>query len=787
MITSDKMLSRAIKNCSDLNSLAYLICIMLIFLSVKPLLANTSDVEITLVKGDKNTIINTAELSIRWQPVASASTTTTSTSGNSITANTGNLLINGKKQKSVNIIQQSKNQAKWSLYPSNINVKAVLTDTLTLSFDASDLPQITRNKPIMLQWFDLAHVATTELLLPFSEGMRIPTNNTSWIDYLENTHTGANTTHNLKMPFWSFKQNNQFVTAMLMTPTNNQLQFKGQNNKLDMLAKHLFTPLNQSQAFVVELSVNDHILDGAKRYRQWRIQQGFAEPLTVKIKRNKSIKRLIGAAQIYLFGTSSISVQDVKDWWGFKDWYFNKSNLHISVQAREQLHSLSKGNDWLSNYHKQLLVDSLHTSLIDKFPSSSVSLSDNSIASQFTNIQKRKKWLIEHANDFLVNNEKWGQALSADMLSSFKQSGLTKLWLGMDNWKPAFFQPELVDKAIEMGFLVATYDSYNTAIALGVNDTWLTAQLPNEMRQQCAIENADGSKKKGFRNNGYYLNPSCHLPYVQERIQDIVKYGRFNSIFLDVDGTAMAREDYNTKDNESQMLDAFNARMNWIATHTNTLLATEDGNSLTTQGVALAHGLETIGFGWTDQEMKRNKKSPYYLGRWYPNHKPDFFFKPAKVKEPYKTLLFSPQYRLPLYQTVFHDEIINSHHWHSDSLKFSNVKTKRDLISMLYVTPAMVHLSRDEASSKDSGRIKAIAHYQQAYRPIHTHLWDKQLIDFIWLDEQGSIQQTRFSDGSTITANFSDKAFRLNKDTISAFSILAQLSDGETINWTSKQ
>ncbi|MCW0470136.1 glycoside hydrolase [Vibrio chagasii] len=34
---------------------------------------------------------------------------------------------------------------------------------------------------------------------------------------------------------------------------------------------------------------------------------------------------------------------------------------------------------------------------------------------------------------------------------------------------------------------------------------------------------------------------------------------------------------------------------------------------------------------------------------------------------------------------------MNTHHWHCDSLKFTNVKANRDLTAMLYNTPAMVH------------------------------------------------------------------------------------------------
>jgi hypothetical protein len=355
--------------------------------------------------------------------------------------------------------------------------------------------------------------------------------------------------------------------------------------------------------------------------------------------------------------------------------------------------------------------------------------------------------------------------------------------LGFDNWMPAFYQPNAVELAKQSGYLIGTYDSYNTAIPAQLNDSWLTAQLPDPIRKTCAIEQADGALKKGFRGNGFYLNPNCHLDYVKQRVKDIMKFGHFNSLFLDVDATAMAREDYSDNTSESQMLSAFNNRMHWLSEQLSLVLGSEDGNSLTTKGIAFAHGLETVGFGWTDKEMKQDRQSPYFLGRWYPDHKPDFFFKPAKVKEPYKSLLFSPQYRVPLYQAVFHDEVINTHHWHSDNLKFTNVKTNRDLTAILYNTPAMVHLTRDEVMKSTSPRLKALKHYQDGFEPIHEQLWNKALIDFSWLNSNGTVQQTTFSDGSKIIANFSDQAFDKGDIDVAAASIKAILSNGEVIKW----
>ncbi|TCV23811.1 glycoside hydrolase [Vibrio crassostreae] len=721
---------------------------------------------------------------------------------NGLSVNSAALTVDRQPQKVTKLAAHSQTKASWTLIPSGIHVEAELKqDDLLVQFTLPENTQVKRNHPIELAWFDLAEQQTQTLFMPFSEGMRVPTSNKQWANYLVDNHSGSNTTQDLKMPFWTVQQKDQFISYQLINPTNNQLFFSDSSSKtstnIDMNASHQFTTLNKSQPFAVRITLGDSWLDGAKQYRDWRIKNDLSESLVEKQKRNPDVSKLIGANHVYLFGKDPLSIQDVSNWWGLKTWYLEGSKLSVSAEAKRELSSLSKGKDWFSQYHKQLLLDSISQSLLVLYPVGNPTLENNTIKAQYKAAQNKKSWLLEHAFPYLNSPDTWGQALSSGMVANLNKAGLNKLWLGFDNWMPAFYQPNAVAQAKQSGYLVGTYDSYNTAIPAKLNDNWLTAQLPTPIRETCAIEGADGSLKKGFRGNGFYLNPNCHLDYVKQRAQDIMRFGNFNSLFLDVDATAMAREDYsgsidnhikshinsNGNTNESDMLSAFNNRMQWLSEQPSLVLGSEDGNSLTTKGIAFAHGIETVGFGWTDKDMKENRQSPYYLGRWYPDHKPDFFFKPAEVKEPYKSLLFSPQYRVPLYQAVFHDEVINTHHWHSDSLKFTNVKAERDLTAMLYNTPPMVHLTRDEALSSSSPRIKALKHYQGGFEPMHEQLWDKQLVDFVWLDKSGEVQQTEFSDGSKIIANFSNKPFRHNGIDIARLTVKAILSNGQVVIW----
>ena len=113
--------------------------------------------------GDKtnNTVlINPSTLTIDW---------------NGLSANSATLTVDGIPQTVAEITTES-TRAFWTLMPSRIGVKAELNKgELDLQFTLPSDIKVKRNQPIELAWFDLAEQETQTLLLPFSEGMRVPT------------------------------------------------------------------------------------------------------------------------------------------------------------------------------------------------------------------------------------------------------------------------------------------------------------------------------------------------------------------------------------------------------------------------------------------------------------------------------------------------------------------------------------------------------------------------------------------------------------------------------------
>ncbi|MCS2156101.1 glycoside hydrolase [Scandinavium sp. H11S7] len=678
---------------------------------------------------------------------------------------------NPQPTQKVSELQASSAQANWRWPDRNIQI--------TAKPDGPDLYLTIRSdRSQAVNWFSLPpHFST--LQLPIGEGSRIPLDNVQWLTYLTTALSTVDTNFDLKLPFWGLEQQGMTYSWLQLTPFSNQISFTMTGNQLAMQSSHAFNRFNQQQSFDVLLHVGTTPLSGAIRYREYLQQSHQFSSLREKMVTAPEGKKLIGATHIYLWGNTLLAQEDVKNWPGLIDYLRSPAGAKIwqkmtaeDRKAIEKLPGRAPG-DW----QKLSLTDAINRALVALAPLNVTPDSPSFLTAQQQQAVKVRQLAQQLLGDYLAPPEQWGPGLSDPVIAALKKAGLERLWLGTDNWTVDFLHPQAVERAKEAGYLIGSYDSYDTGIPPGVNDSWLTAQLPHEITEKCAIVRADGTKLPGFGGDGYYLNPGCILPYSQVRMRELIQLSGLNSLFLDVDGTGMVSDDYQTEHptGAAQMAADRNARMAWFSNTLKLPLGSEDGNAVTARHIMFAHGTETWGFGWGDKDMRQNKASPYYLGIWWPSAQPATFFSPAKVKPLYRTVMFDPRYRLPLYQAVFHDAVIATHHWTYDNLKFSDVKTTRALLSELYNTPPLFNLSRSTLKERLPEVIKADARF----RVLHEALWDKALTGFQWLDKEGWVQQTTFSDGSVLTANFSDKTV----DGLAAHTLKATLADGRTLNF----
>jgi hypothetical protein len=651
----------------------------------------------------------------------------------------------GQPARQVDQLQQDEQQASWHwpTQDARVNVK----------LDGDDLLlTLVSDSPRQLAWYSLPK-NQTHLSLAFGEGSRFSVRDSDWLGYVGDELAELNTHHDLKLPLWSQDAGKQTYSWILQTPYDNQLSFTRKGGRLQLSAQHEFNSVNRQAPMVVRLSVGDDWLAGARRYREWLQGEGAWQSLADKFARIPAGRRLIGASHVYLWGDALLDRQDVKDWPGLQATLRQKPAWLQGFSGEERAAlAASAPEPW----QQTLIMAGLNRLIASLLPLPA----QQGPLSQSKVLALRQQWVKGQFGEQLVAQERWGQGLSLPVVEALQQAGLRKLWLGTPQWTAALQQGDALTAAQRLGYLVGSYDSYDTAIPPGSNDSWLTAQLPVEIGKRCAILEANGKPKPGFGGEGVYLNPGCTLPFAKSRMSELARTSGINSLFLDVDGTAMASNDDNPAHQQGSqaMIADRNARMSWVGERLGLVLGSEDGNALTSKPLMFAHGIQSWGFGWEDAAMRQQAKSPYYLGKWWPDEAPQLFFQPVRLKPRYLKTVFNPADRLPLYQAVFHDAVLNSHHWLLDNLKFPGIREERALLGLLYNTPPLVNLSR---STLDS-RLPELVRLDSQFAPLHEALWDKALVGFRWRDGVGRVQETRFSDGSRLVANFSQSTMILD-------------------------
>jgi hypothetical protein len=360
------------------------------------------------------------------------------------------------------------------------------------------------------------------------------------------------------------------------------------------------------------------------------------------------------------------------------------------------------------------------------------------------------------------------------MIQQLVAAGFDRFWLGSDGWDSFLERPETVAAAKKAGFLIGPYDSYHSIHRPNEPDTWETAQFDQALYETGAIVKADGSKRLGFKQKGFLLSPDAARPYVEKRVSGLMAVFYANSWFIDCDGFGDYFDDYSDRHPATQQSDMQSriARMTWIRDTFGAVIGTEGCSAGVAGTVHFAHGVMTPVIGWGDPDMN-NKQSKYYLGAYYPPEEPQVFFKPVPLKEEYRYIYFEARFRLPLFQTVFHDSVIATHEASFASLKWKDQAKTVELLELLYQVPPLYHLNVPEFQ-KRKAQIKR--HYE-FFSPLHRETALLPMTGFQWLAPGGSVQRANFGDNIEIVANFGPGDFRYGDATLRQESILVTRRD----------
>jgi len=509
-------------------------------------------------------------------------------------------------------------------------------------------------------------------------------------------------------------------------------------------------------------------LEVARAFREWRRTDDETgtiprpRSLTQKIADLPKVKRLLGAPHFYLWGPALFSRHDIPR----NKWVLFAKALNTAPPdsfGAALCKSFPKGQhdavrdlaaaEWPMDYLTVGVAGAIDAALSTR---DLLALGPEVPLTEV--IQRNKAAFAEAFPEFLNPPESWGDGPSKSLLDALHEAGIERALLILSDLYSRSPRPDLAACAEKLGYLLGPYDSYHSVHSptAGPNDTWETAQFDRAAYEQGHVINADGSGHAGFRGHGYHFSPKAAWPYVQQRVNGILERAPYSVWFVDCDATAECFDDFSPAHPASKVEDARlrRQRLAWLESQHRLVVGSEGGSVLFADVIHFGHGVHTPYIGHLDPAF-RDRNSPYYLGRHWPPDTPEQSFKPVPVPPSLKTPYFDPTVRIPLYQAALEDELITTHHWSFDSLKFEDIAQTRELMEILYMVPPMYHLNRQTWPLRREHILKHLAFWG----PLHRELATAPLTQFAWLSEDRLVQRSAFQTRRgevSITVNFGE-------------------------------
>lgn len=683
--------------------------------------------------------------------------------------------------RAVENLSQNEKETAWEYPDEQVSVR-VETEADSLLVTVTSLAE----SDLTFAW---PYVNGEQYYLPIGEGKRIAREDVPWSNYLKGKELSA--MEQLSMPFWAAVHGDLAVLVVLENPFRSNLVFS-EESAIGFHLEHRYPQidLEKSNRFRIYLTDNNPV-SVAKRYRRYVTDQGKFVSLKQKAAQNADIEKLYGAPHIYLWGDNLLTPEDV-NWSAFRSavsspemqWVLSLGADEESAQVVKKISS----QDYIDNYQQNVICRLLSDALKreDFYSSEKLPEQDETVKallakgsdalSPTDRLQLHKHALAANFPGVFQPVENWMNSDTVDLLADMKAAGIEKAWIGLNSWEQAYAKPELVEMAAKEGYLIASYDSYHSIHAPGA-EQWNTAQFEDTaLYEDATVLNQNGEKAAGFQNVGRKLNPTLSMPAVQQRLEKIMGTGLpFNSWFIDCDATGEIYDDYSPshKTTQQQDLTARLERMAYARDEYGLVIGSEGGNDFAASTIAFAHGIELPTFSWMDADMKSNKESPYYIGGYYnpTGGVAAHFAKQIPVKEEFYPIFLDPRYDLPLFKLVYNDSVITGYHWDWSTFKIEGAVQDRMIREVLYNTPPLYHLDRDEWETyKDD-----LAAHNRVWASFSAQAIQQEMTGFSYLNEDGSVQRTEYGEGLSAVANFGDAPYSDGGTEIPAHSALLKM------------
>jgi Glycosyl hydrolases related to GH101 family, GH129 len=316
--------------------------------------------------------------------------------------------------------------------------------------------------------------------------------------------------------------------------------------------------------------------------------------------------------------------------------------------------------------------------------------------------------------------------------------------------------PENLRALNDLGVLTSRYDIYQDVMdpanfprLNGGHGDWVTDAWPADIICKASGDWLRGWGVKGKQGEWFYCGVLCDrraLDYAARRIPAELTTHPYLCRFIDTTTAAPWQECYDTN-HPMTRTDSKTWKMkliDYVSRDNELVTGSETGHDAAVPFLHYFEGMMSLG--------------PYRV--------PDAGRDMARIwtNAPERVVKFQlgHQYRLPLWELVYHECVVAQWYWGDYNNKLPMLWDKRDLFNVLYATPPMFMFNRALWQENQS-------RFVQSYRntcPLVRRVGYSEMTDHRFLAPDRSVQQTAFANGATVTVNFGPTAFRLPDGTL---------------------
>lgn len=381
-----------------------------------------------------------------------------------------------------------------------------------------------------------------------------------------------------------------------------------------------------------------------------------------------------------------------------------------------------------------------------------------SLAKRFREYARRRGLLVTFADKLKLNTniarifgapDVWGNA-SLQFAREAKAAGVEKMIIHGRS------SPEEMKAINQLGYLTSEYDNYTDIFQVepGKEVDAHHDQLPDH-----AVLKADGERMKAWLtwDKKQYMKrcPAFWVPAAKVVIPKVLAERPFQGRFIDV---TTAEDLYECYDSSHSLTRTAKRQCGVdLLGYTRSLgLVTggEHGRYWAVPCLDYIEGMQSGGsFSWPAGWLLRPKsKDQEFDNPWGGK-----FGKWAN----YEKWGIGHQYRIPLWELVFHDCVVSTWYW-GDSSDFlldaaPEITAKKDAFNVLYGTIPLMWANKE--GSWTTAREVFLRTYRNTCK-LHEAIAGKELLSHEFITADRAVQRTRFADGTEAVVNFGEKPYQ---------------------------